>query len=474
VRRVATLLLALTGVVGVTGFASRSAYAQESHFHAGLSAGHAVVDPQQSEFGFGGQVGIAYELRFAKILGVELAVDAYDLSQGSPPSNPTLAQHGQGFGVDGLLGIRLRPFGAHTPAGLWLDGSAGAGAAGSALRPVFEAHLGYDLIRIVDPSWEMGPMVGYMQVFQPSNTLRPEDAHVLWVGFHIDLAAHGTPRVRPDRDGDTVFDDEDACPDVPGVRTDDPKTSGCPKILPDRDADGIPDVEDACPDVPGVKSSDPAKNGCPPDRDGDGIPDAEDACPEVPGVRTNDPKTNGCPLPPDRDKDGVLDNDDACPDVPGVHTEDPKTNGCPAAADQVHVEGDQIVLGDIIHFETGSPRVRHVSWPIVKKVAEFIEHNADIEQVDIQGHADEVGTSEYNLYLSNERAASVKRLLIDFGVDPSKLVEHAYGKDRPREAGHDERAHRENRRVEFTITRARAGTTPAQPRAPGAQPNGGS
>ena len=66
----------------------------------------------------------------------------------------------------------------------------------------------------------------------------------------------------------------------------------------DRDHDGIPDAEDACPDVPGVRTDDPKTNGCPPppaDRDHDGIPDAEDACPDEPGVRTDDPKTNGCP-----------------------------------------------------------------------------------------------------------------------------------------------------------------------------------
>ncbi len=440
-----------------------------------LAGGHAIGNPQESEFGFGGQVGINYELRFAKIIGVELTVDAYDLAQGSPPSNPAFAQHGQGFGVDGLLGVRLRPFGSIAPAGLWLDASGGWGVAGSSARPVFEGRLGYDLIRIANPSWEMGPFVGYMQVFQPSDTLRPQDAHVLWVGFHIDFAAHGTPRERPDRDHDGVFDDEDACPDVAGVRTSDPKTNGCPPAPgPDRDGDGIPDAEDACPDVPRVKSTDPAKNGCPPDRDGDGVTDAEDACPDVYGVRTNDPKTNGCPLPPDRDKDGVLDADDACPDVPGVHTDDPKTNGCPPATEAVHVEGDQILLNDVIHFETGSPHVHHASWDIVKKVAEFINHEPDLEEVDIQGHADEVGTSEYNLYLSKERAAAVRGLLVHFGVDPKKVVEHAYGKDRPREAGHDEKAHRENRRVEFTITRARVGNTPAQPLAPQAKPDGGS
>jgi outer membrane protein OmpA-like peptidoglycan-associated protein len=68
-------------------------------------------------------------------------------------------------------------------------------------------------------------------------------------------------RPRPDGDGDGIPDAEDACPDVKGVKTDDPKTNGCPL---DRDGDGIPDAEDACPDEPGPKSSDPKKNGCPP------------------------------------------------------------------------------------------------------------------------------------------------------------------------------------------------------------------
>src|SRR6201999_3074752 len=50
----------------------------------------------------------------------------------------------------------------------------------------------------------------------------------------------------PDRDRDGIIDADDACPDVAGVKTDDPKTNGCPS---DRDKDGIVDTEDACPDV---------------------------------------------------------------------------------------------------------------------------------------------------------------------------------------------------------------------------------
>ncbi len=41
--------------------------------------------------------------------------------------------------------------------------------------------------------------------------------------FAIELFDHSS-----DRDGDGVSDDKDACPDVPGIKTQDPKTNGCP------------------------------------------------------------------------------------------------------------------------------------------------------------------------------------------------------------------------------------------------------
>jgi hypothetical protein len=53
----------------------------------------------------------------------------------------------------------------------------------------------------------------------------------------------------------------------------------------DTDGDGIYDKDDACPEVAGLKEF----NGCP-DTDGDGIQDS-DACPDVFGLAT----LNGCP-----------------------------------------------------------------------------------------------------------------------------------------------------------------------------------
>jgi outer membrane protein OmpA-like peptidoglycan-associated protein len=428
----------------------------ELQLHGDLGLAHAVVDPQQSEYGFGGGVGATGELTFRKVFGLQAELAFLGLSDGAPPANPAIANHGAGFDFSVMGGARLHPFGARSVAGLWLDGDFGLALTGNLARPSVDTHLGYDW-RIGDGRLDVGPFVGYTQIFQPSDTLRPADAHVVLGGIHVALGARRPPPPVPprtDRDGDGVFDDEDACPDTPGRRTLDPKTNGCPRT--DRDGDGVYDDEDACPDTPGLRTDDPKTNGCPrPDRDHDGVFDDEDACPDIPGVRTKDPKTNGCPRI-DRDNDGVYDDEDACPDIPGIRTADPKTNGCPAAGDQVRLVGDKIVLDDIIHFDNDSPRIRHPSWAICRKVADFITANPDVLEIDIEGHADVTGTAEHNIMLSRNRAEAVKRLLVHFGVDPKRITTHAYGETRPKVPGHAEEQLRQNRRVEFTVTRSRA------------------
>jgi OOP family OmpA-OmpF porin len=427
----------------------RPVEAQELQLHGNLGGVHAVGSPQQSEFGFGAGGAAAAELTFARIFGVQLEASGFGLANGTPPSAGIASSGGYDFGV--MAGVRVHPFGARTVAGLWIDANGGVAITGPSARPTFDLHVGYDF-RVGGGRFDIGPFLGDTHVFQPSDALVPGDAHILWAGVHVALGARKLGR--GDRDRDTVFDDEDACPDVPGIRTTDPKTNGCPRG--DRDHDAVFDDEDACPDVPGIRTNDPKTNGCPRgDRDHDTVFDDEDACPDVPGIRTSDPKTNGCPRS-DRDNDTVFDDEDACPDIPGVRTSDPKTNGCPPAGDQVRLEGDKILLDDIIHFDIDSPRVHRVSWPIIQKVADFITANPDVLEVDIEGHADATGTSEHNLTLSRQRAEAVKRIIVQYSVDPKRITTHSYGETRPRVPGHAEEQLKQNRRVEFTVTRSRA------------------
>jgi OOP family OmpA-OmpF porin len=250
-----------------------------------------------------------------------------------------------------------------------------------------------------------------------------------------------------DRDGDGVFDTEDACPDTPGVRTDDPKTNGCPPPPPDRDRDGIPDSEDACPDVPGVRTDDPKTNGCPSDRDKDGIPDSEDACPDVPGVRTNDPKTNGCPPDPDRDKDGILNEVDACPDVPGPKSDDPKTSGCP----RVFIKNAQIEILEQPKFDFNRAVIKAESDSLLAEVAKVMKDHPEIKRVTVEGHTDSVGSSEYNKVLSQQRAEAVVKWLVDHGIAKESLSAQGMGKEHPIAPNDTDAGRALNRRVEFHI-----------------------
>ncbi|XXF80260.1 OmpA family protein [Myxococcaceae bacterium GXIMD 01537] len=69
--------------------------------------------------------------------------------------------------------------------------------------------------------------------------------------------------------------------------------------------------------------------------------------------------------------------------------------------------------------------------------------------ITLAGHADDRGTEEYNLQLSNRRAAAVKRYLVDLGVPASRLETVGYGETRPVSNSATEEGWAENRRVEF-------------------------
>lgn len=73
-------------------------------------------------------------------------------------------------------------------------------------------------------------------------------------------------------------------------------------------------------------------------------------------------------------------------------------------------------------------------------------------RIRVEGHADERGGTEYNLALSEKRAAAIRRYLIDLGVQQDRIETIAYGEERPARDGHDEAAWSENRRGELAVT----------------------
>lgn len=69
--------------------------------------------------------------------------------------------------------------------------------------------------------------------------------------------------------------------------------------------------------------------------------------------------------------------------------------------------------------------------------------------IALEGHADERGTTDYNLALGQRRAEAVQRYLMNNGIAIGRLPVVSYGEERPAQAGSNEQAWAMNRRVEM-------------------------
>jgi OOP family OmpA-OmpF porin len=85
-------------------------------------------------------------------------------------------------------------------------------------------------------------------------------------------------------------------------------------------------------------------------------------------------------------------------------------------------------------------------------VASVIRQNPHIKKIQIEGHASSEGEAGHNRRLSDERARSVMRYLVDRGTVPKeRLVAKGFGIDRPIADNSTQEGRERNRRVEFNI-----------------------
>jgi len=249
-----------------------------------------------------------------------------------------------------------------------------------------------------------------------------------------------------DKDGDGVFDPQDQCVDEPAGANPDPEKKGCP--LRDKDGDGVFDPQDQCVDQPAGPNPDPNKPGCPDkDSDRDGVYDAKDQCKDVPAGIFPDPAKPGCPLP-DRDRDSVPDPVDACPDKPGAPSPDPKKNGCPGL---VEMKNGQIVILRQVFFATGKDTILKKSYVVLDAVVGALKSVPAIKKVAIEGHTDNKGKPELNRELSDRRAKSVMKYLVDHGIEAGRLDARGFGSERPIADNKTEKGRALNRRTDFRI-----------------------
>lgn len=99
-----------------------------------------------------------------------------------------------------------------------------------------------------------------------------------------------------------------------------------------------------------------------------------------------------------------------------------------------------------IYFDYDTAEIKPEYLPVLKTHARYLGTNTAVKAT-LEGNTDERGTREYNLALGDQRAESVRRLMIADGVSPNQLSTLSYGEERPANPGHGEQAWQMNRRV---------------------------
>jgi peptidoglycan-associated lipoprotein len=129
----------------------------------------------------------------------------------------------------------------------------------------------------------------------------------------------------------------------------------------------------------------------------------------------------------------------------------PNTSGIPTA-DLENFEdrqADREAFKDFtIYFDYDRSSIRASETTKLQAVADYLKQNPK-DDLAIEGHCDERGTSEYNRSLGERRAQSARELLVNQGVSATRIRTISYGEDKPAVMGMDETAYSKNRRCEF-------------------------
>ena len=114
------------------------------------------------------------------------------------------------------------------------------------------------------------------------------------------------------------------------------------------------------------------------------------------------------------------------------------------------VIGETLELKEVL-FESAQSYLLTESYSELDQVVELMKNNPKLI-VEIAAHTDDRGNAQYNLKLSERRAASAVDYLVDNGVPAERLQSKGYGKTKPKVPNDSEENRALNRRVEFIIT----------------------
>lgn len=109
-----------------------------------------------------------------------------------------------------------------------------------------------------------------------------------------------------------------------------------------------------------------------------------------------------------------------------------------------------------VYFDFDSYRLSSDARSTLKSAANWLKKNPAV-RVEIEGHCDERGTSEYNLALGAKRAQVAKDYLMALGITPDRISTTSYGEEIPVCREHRENCWQRNRRDRFVTLTSKPG-----------------
>ncbi|HET6436622.1 MAG TPA: OmpA family protein, partial [Anaeromyxobacter sp.] len=175
-------------------------------------------------------------------------------------------------------------------------------------------------------------------------------------------------------------------------------------------------------------------------REPEPVKKAEEPKPPEPEVARPEPPAE----PPKAEEPKAAEAQPATEPEPQV---EPKTLPPPAPTEQV----EALRIDARIYFDFNKKEIRDEFRPVLKHLAKRIASEPRMRVVRIEGHADDLGPPDYNLWLSEERARAVKAFLEKNGVPPARIAVIGFGKSKPARPGRSTEDRAKNRRVEFSV-----------------------
>ncbi len=156
-----------------------------------------------------------------------------------------------------------------------------------------------------------------------------------------------------------------------------------------------------------------------------------------------------CSTTPKQEGGAPVDERNPAATTPGAATSGAATGSVAgtASAGQTNPLKDpgSILSKRSVYFDFDAYTIKDDYKSLLEAHAKYLQANRNA-RMTVEGNTDERGSREYNIALGQRRADAAKRMMLLSGATEAQIETVSFGKEKPRNPGHDESAWAENRR----------------------------